>query len=427
MLANMSKLPATAIVSLAFAANLASDPLPQHAAAYRAQLTQRILPYWLGKLDATNGGFLLSDDAVRGFSLPREKQLVSQARMVWTFAHAHRHGLDDANQSCLKAAWNGYRFLTNHFLDPAHGGYYWKTDLAGQTVNDRKIIYGESFVMYAFVELHRATKAKPPLDEAMRLYRLLQRQAHDPQNRGWHEHFTRDWKRLADRDPSAEVEVAGFKSANTHLHLQEALAELYDVTRDPDVKQSLLESLDLNKRYFYPKDAGQSCFHRQPDWKEVTDPRSAGLSYGHNVEFAWLMIRAEAVLGQQPDWPHFYAHLDHALEHGYDHERGGLYHRGIGNEPASDQNKIWWVEAEMMAALTDALRHEENAAQRKALEQLIHFVNDYQTDPRSGIWLDTVTPDGKPKSTGLAHSWKANYHDVRALVKFSEAFASSRR
>jgi len=44
-------------------------------------------------------------------------------------------------------------------------------------------------------------------------------------------------------------------------------------------------------------------------------------------------------------------------------------------------------------------------------------------DQRTGIWLDTVTAEGKPKSTGLAHSWKANYHDVRALVKFIEAFS----
>jgi mannobiose 2-epimerase len=422
MLRFMKLLTATTLL-LGFALSLCSDPFPQHATAYRAQLSQRILPYWLAKLDSTNGGFLLSDDAVRGQSTPKEKQLVSQARMVWTFAHAKRHGLDDADRSCLKAAWSGYIFLTNHFRDAVEGGYYWKTDLTGRAINDRKIIYGESFVIYAFVELYRATKSPQPLEQAMELYRVIQRHAHDAPHRGWHEHFTRDWKRLADRDPAAEVEVAGLKSANTHLHLQEALAELYEVTRDPDVKRSLVESLDLNKRYFYPKDAGQSCFHRQPDWKEVTDPSSAGLSYGHNVEFAWLMIRAEEILGQQPDWPHFYAHLNHALEHGYDHEHGGLYHRGTGNEPASDRNKIWWVEAEMMAALTDALRHQENAAQRQALEKLVHFVNEHQTDSRTGIWMDTVTVDGKPKSTGLAHSWKANYHDVRALVKFSESFS----
>ena len=39
---------------------------------------------------------------------------------------------------------------------------------------------------------------------------------------------------------------------------------------------------------------------------------------------------------------------------------------------------------------------------------------------KSGIWLDTVTESGQPKSTGLAHNWKANYHDVRALLILEE-------
>jgi len=34
----------------------------------------------------------------------------------------------------------------------------------------------------------------------------------------------------------------------------------------------------------------------------VTDPRSSRLSYGHNVEFAWLMIRAQKVLGTPLAW-----------------------------------------------------------------------------------------------------------------------------
>ena len=400
---------------------LCAAPLTEHAREYRAQLTRKILPYWLSTMDSTNGGFLLGDDAVRGRSTPREKQLVSQARMVWTFAHAHLHGLDQDN-ACLKAAANGYRFLTEKFFDRDNGGYFWKTDLAGKPINDRKILYGESFVIYAFVEYHRATKDPEALRRALDLYRLIQLRAHDAKNRGWNEHFTRDWKPLAPGDPGGEVEVVGYKSANTHLHFQEALAELYDATHDPEVKASLEEALNLNKRYFYPKDAGKSAFHRKPDWSAVTDPKSAGLSYGHNVEFAWLMIRAENILGRARDWPHFYAHINHALKYGYDHERGGLYHRGADDQPAIDRNKIWWVEAEMMAALTDALRHKEDSDERQALDRLIHFVNDFQADKRDGVWLDTVTAEGKPKSTGKAHSWKANYHDVRALVKFVEAF-----
>lgn len=32
------------------------------------------------------------------------------------------------------------------------------------------------------------------------------------------------------------------------------------------------------------------------------------------------------------------------------------------------------------------------------------------------------TADRQPKATGLAHTWKANYHDARGLLKFAEHF-----
>jgi mannose/cellobiose epimerase-like protein (N-acyl-D-glucosamine 2-epimerase family) len=158
------------------------------------------------------------------------------------------------------------------------------------------------------------------------------------------------------------------------------------------------------------------------DWQPVTAVESAGLSYGHNVEFAWLMIRGQQVLGQSPAWAHFDAHLNHALKCGYDHARGGLYSRGVGDQPANNTDKVWWVQAEMLAALTDGLKHKDNAAFSEALDQLLSFIVKYQADSADGIWLDTVAADGTPKVTGKAHNWKANYHDVRAILKFIETF-----
>jgi mannobiose 2-epimerase len=134
------------------------------------------------------------------------------------------------------------------------------------------------------------------------------------------------------------------------------------------------------------------------------------------------MIQAQEALAQKPSWEHFKAHLDHALKYGYDYTRGGLYSRGIDDEPATDTDKIWWVQAEMLAALTDALRHKPDPAYSQALDKLLQFIVSFQADPKDGIWLDTVTADGKPKVTAKAHNWKANYHDVRAIVKFVEAF-----
>ena len=224
-------------------------------------------------------------------------------------------------------------------------------------------------------------------------------------------------------DPDAIVEVAGYKSGNTHLHLMEALTELYEVTLDDEIKRSLEECLRVNATYFYPKDPGKSSFHRQPDWKEVTDPKSAGLSYGHNVEFAWLMIRAEQVLGVRPSWDHFHALMRHALLHGFDYEHGGLYSRGVDDEPANQLDKVWWVQAEMVAALADVFRNRPEADYSRALSLTLQFIRNHQADPKDGIWYDTVTADGKVKVAAKAHNWKANYHDVRALIKLIEAFA----
>jgi len=392
----------------------------------KTQLAEKVLPYWFDTAQDTNqGGYLLADDAVKGYSIPREKQIVTQSRMVWGFSLAQIEGYSDTNRNYLKAATQGYHFLLDHFLDPQNGGYIWTTDLKGKPRNNCKYLYGESFVIYAFVEYYRASGDKDALRHAMELYHTIQEHLHDSKNGGWFEHAEANWKLLSPGDPRSSVEIIGYKSANAHLHWMEALAELYDATQDPEVKASLIEALHINATYFYPEDPAKCAFHRQFNWKRVTAPSSAGLSYGHNVEFAWLMIRAETVLGQKLSWGHFYALLDHALKYGYDDKRGGLYSHGFDSQPATDTDKIWWVQAEMLSALTDALKHENNPRYETALGKLLQFIKAYQIEPKDGIWLYTVTADGKPKDTTKANSWKANYHDVRAMIKFIDAFAGN--
>ncbi len=392
----------------------------------KTQLAGKILPYWFDTAQDTNrGGYLLNDDAVKGRGVPSEKQIVTQSRMVWAFSLAQIEGYSDTNRNYLQAATQGYHFLLDHFLDRQNGGYFWTTDLEGKPVNDCKFLYGQAFAIYALVEYYRASGDKEALNHALELYHTIQAHLYDTTNGGWFEHAEASWKLLSPGDPRNQVEVVGYKSANSHLHWMEALAELYDATHDPDVKKSLAEALRLNATYFYPNDPSRCAFHRQFDWKPVTVSSSAGLSYGHNVEFAWLMIRAENVLGRKPSWNHFYALLNHALKNGYDHERGGLYYRGFDDQPATDTEKIWWVQAEMLSALTDALKHQDDPRDEVALSRELQFIKAYQVGPRGGVWLYTVAADGKPTDTTLANSWKANYHDVRAMMKFVDAFAGN--
>lgn len=402
--------------------NSMSIDFSSKATGFKIQLTDKVLPYWYDTaIDRVNGGYFLSDD-LKGRKPNNEKQLVTQSRMIWGFSHAHLKGFSTAQRNYLDAAEHGFKFLNEYFYDKENGGYFWKTDLAGKVINDKKILYGEAFVIYAFVEYYRASHNHEALKKALDLFRVIQKNAYDKKHGGWFEHFTKDWQPILNPQQGAEVEIPGYKSANTHLHWMEALSELYAETKDKEVKSALEEAININKKYFYPSKPGKSCFHRKPDWSAVTDAKSQGLSYGHNVEFAWLMIRAETTLEKRPSWSHFEAHINHALKYGYDHVRGGLYYLGNDDEPAINKDKIWWVQSEMLAALTDALTHKKNKQYEEALAKLIDFLEKYQINPEDGIWLDTVTEEGKPKNTAKAHNWKANYHDLRAIVKFIDAF-----
>ncbi len=200
-------------------------------------------------MDRQHGGYTLE---------PGAKQLVSQTRMVWGFAHAHRHGYGSQERDYLAAARQGYRYLLEHFHDDQHGGYYWMTDELGTPTNKYKMIYGQAFVIYALVEYYRASRDEQALAHAMTQFRDLQQHAYDQQHGGWLEHFAPDWTPVRQPHPQVSVEVPGCKSANTHLHLMEALTELYLETRDAAVQRALAESLRINRTYFYPRDAAQA-------------------------------------------------------------------------------------------------------------------------------------------------------------------------
>jgi mannobiose 2-epimerase len=253
--------------------------------------------------------------------------------------------------------------------------------------------------------------------QALELHRILRKHARDARHGGWHGILRPDWTPIRAPEPGVTLEIPGQKSANATLHLMEALTELYAATRDPEVKASLEETLRIGTRHFFPKDPSGYRSHFHDDWSPVEGGGEAG-SFGHDVEFAWLMIRAQQTLGVAPDWQHFHAYLEGALSRGFDEKRGGLYaHRASDGTP-TDTDKIWWVQAELLAALTTALEQEPSERHEKAIAKLLDFVSAHLADPRDGIWIESVDAEGRPKKTAKAHNWKASYHEVRALVAF---------
>jgi mannobiose 2-epimerase len=349
--------------------------------------------------------------------------LVSQSRLIWVFSHAHLLGYSTPPHDYLKSAAHGYSFLIETMLDRQHGGCYWKSDVNRGVIEPHKILYGQAMAIYALVEYHRASGLSEPLEQACSLYQTVLQKFHDEVHGGWIEHCDRDFTPLTctgERLPGMP-DIVGFKSGDAHLHWMEALTELYAEVQDDSVHNSLLETIEILCIKFYPPNASASCEHRLTDWKPTGHDEFSGVSHGHMIEFAWLLLHAQQALGLPRDWDHFESLLKHSLRYGFDHERGGFYFRGKANETACDTTKFWWIQAEGLSALTDAAAHSDEY--NGPLSQLVDWILNYQIRSDDGVWIVSTDAAGQPQNVKKAGEWKAAYHEVRAITKFVQAFA----
>ena len=411
--------------------------LKERALEWEALLRERMLPYWFATVDA-RGGYRVYDPGerswraqiksmIKGDSDRHQNEslrgLISQSRLLWVFSHAHVLGYTTSEHDYLKSAAHGYSYLIETMLDPQHGGCYWKTDIDRGVIEPHKILYGQAMAIYGLVEYHRACGLSEPLDYACSVYEIAQQKFHDKMNGGWIEHCERDFTPLTctgERLPGMP-DVIGFKSGDAHLHWMEALAELYAETKDASVRASLLEVIDLLCTRFYPPGLSESREYLLPDWKAVDD--LSGVSHGHMIEFAWLLLHAQEALGMPRDWDHFESLVRHSLRYGFDHERGGFYFRGNPNETACDTTKFWWVQAEGLSALTEAVAHFDRDEYNKPLTQLVDWILNHQICSDDGVWIVSTDPAGRPQNVKKAGEWKAAYHEVRAITRFVQTFA----
>jgi mannobiose 2-epimerase len=397
-------------------------------------LTGELLPFWLTRCrDREHGGFITHFDRDGRDTGEDQKSLIAQTRCVFTMASAHRAGYGGG--VCAEFASHGVDFLLSKMRDTRHGGFYWTVDRRGDVQIDKKILYGLSFVIYALSEYTLATGDPRGADAARETFDLVQRHCADPEYGGYFEMFDRDWRRCGPGSGGGDR-----KTLDVHMHLMEAFTTLFECTGEAAHRRALEEDIDLlvtrilHPQYatgipqFWPdwRVAPQIKFDIVWGWDRFADggakPHAGdNTSYGHNVEFAWLLLHALAVLGR-PSTP-FHGlirkQLDHAVGAGIDVEYGGVYVEGPHDGgPAYDTEKEFWQQAECLIGLLDGCLLFGAAPYWPAYRLVHRFVFDRMVHRPVGEWWPLLTRDGRtPIWTHMSHSWKINYHTVRSMVQ----------
>lgn len=381
-------------------------------------LQDDIVRFWYPDLvDRDSGGFKLNHDAGGRWKGPAPKGIVSQARMVWFLSRLSRSPYGKPEH--LTAALKGYEFLKGCLWDKDHGGFYWTVSHDGQTpIESGKHLYGQAFGLFALSELALASGDKEPLRLASQLFNLLEERAHDDLHGGYRESFERDWSEPAPGTRGYMGATPDMKLMNTHLHLMEAVTTFYQVSREDLVRERLLELVNIQSNSVVRKTIGACTDKYSLDWEPLSGREYSVVSYGHDIENAWLIMAACDALGtsRQPFLDLYRTLFDYSLSYGFDHQKGGFFYTGPFRSKAVDLDKHWWVQGE---GLISALMLFEITGEMKywnVFLKTLSWIDLYQTDRKSGDWHAVVLPDGTSQGA-KASLWKTPYHNGRALLE----------
>ncbi len=395
-------------------------------------LKTELLPFWTSRMkDEINGGFITHFDQEGKDTGEDEKSLIAQTRCLYTIASAHRAGYGDGKFAAL--ARHGADFLIDKMWDMKYGGFYWMMGRRGNVKMDQKIIYGQSFAMYSLSEYTLATGDPRGLEYAGRVFDLLQKYCVDTMYGGYWEMFNRNWNLCGPGSQGGDR-----KTLDVHMHLMEAFTTLYECSGQEVHRRKLLEDMEiLINRIIHPvyktgipqffmdwTVAPQIKFDIIWGWDRFSAEGQKGNAtdntcFGHNAEFAWLLLHALHILKTDPAT---YADLvktilEHTIKNGIDNEFGGVFVEGPHSGGVYDKEKEFWQQAEVLIALLDGAILFGGDQYWNAYKNVHRFVFDKVINKKVGEWYPLLTRRGEPIWTHMGHSWKINYHTVRSMIQ----------
>ncbi|HDR90103.1 MAG TPA: N-acyl-D-glucosamine 2-epimerase [Bacteroidetes bacterium] len=386
----------------------------------RNELTENILPFWTERMpDRKQGGFYGRVDGKNTVHPDAPKGAVLNARILWAFSSAH-HILE--TPSYLETATLAWEYANRYFFDEEYGGVWWSLNCNGTPLETKKQVYAQAFFIYALSRYFITTGDDNARKRAVVLYELLEEHSLDRQYGGYLEAFSREWKEMEDLRLSKKDENEK-KTTNTNLHVLEAytlLSRIWPVRYLRSQLRSLLRS-------FLEKIIHPETFHLRLFFDEFWNPRSQLVSYGHDIEAAWLLYEA-ALMVEDSSLTRRVAEIsvkmvDAALE-GFQDD-GSLIYEKDDSKGYIDRDRHWWVQAEAVVGLIHAWQLTKRKDYLQKADRCFNYITNHLADRKNGEWYWSIRADGTANThDDKAGFWKCPYHNSRMCLEIMQRFGN---
>ncbi|UPZ15650.1 AGE family epimerase/isomerase [Flavobacterium humidisoli] len=371
-----------------------------------------ILNYWSERtIDDQNGGFVGQIDFNDQRIENAEKGSVLNARILWTFSASYQ---TTKNENHKKLAKRAFDFLAANFYDTQFGGLFWSINEDKTPKDTKNQIYALAFAIYGLSEYYAISKEEKALEIAKNLYAKIQEHSYDKINKGYFEAFTRDWQPIEDLRLSAK-DANEKKTMNTHLHIIEGFVNLYKVWKDDKLLLDIVELLETIEKYFINTETGHLRLFFDENWKEKPDV----ISYGHDIEAAWLLQQCAEISGNEiliANYKKYAVQIAEATKKGLDAD-GGLWYEFDPEKNHLIAEKHWWPQAEAVIGFYNAYQLTGKEEYLDIVYKNWKFIKKYMIDQQNGEWYWGVYDDYSVMKKDKAGFWKCPYHNGRACLE----------
>ena len=372
------------------------------AAQYKAELLDKVIPFWLEKSqDLEHGGFFtcLERD---GSVFDTDKFIWLQGREVWMFATLYNKV--EQRQEWLDAAIQGAEFLKKYGHD-GQLNWYFALDREGHPLVEPYNIFSYTFAVIAFGQLALATGNKEYEDIARRTFDIVLSKAENPKGR---------WSKASPGARSLKSFALPMILCNVALEIEPLLEPAF---LEQTIKTCVHEVMDV----FYRPELSLIVEHLGTNNELVDCMDGRLLNPGHAIEAMWFIMDLGKRMGDQ-------ALIDKAaeialkeVEYGWDKEHGGIFYfmdrLGHPLQQLEWDQKLWWVHIETLITMLKGYQLTGKKECLEWFERVHEYTWSHFADPEHPEWFGYLNRRGEVLLTLKGGKWKGCFHVPRGLFQ----------
>jgi N-acylglucosamine 2-epimerase len=376
--------------------------LAQWHDAYRRELLENILPFWLEHgLDRVNGGVYTC--------LNRDGSLMDSTKSVWFqgrfgFVCAYAYNNIERNPAFLEASKSCIDFIEKHCSD-ADGHMYFEVTAEGRPLRKRRYVFSETFAAIAMSEYAIASGDKTYAEKALALFRLIKKFLTTP---GF-------------LPPKCEpgVESRGHSICMILINTASRIRAAIDA---PELTEQIDASIDEIRRYFMRPEFKALIETVGPNGEFIDTNAGRIINPGHCIETAWFILEEAKHRGWDPELVKTgLTILDWSWAWGWDEEFGGIINfrdcKGLPCQDYAQDMKFWWPQTETIIASLYAYQATGDEKYLEMHRKISDWTYSHLPDTEYPEWYGYLHRDGTVAQPAKGNLFKGPFHIPRMLIK----------